>query len=102
MSDITKIRILIGTIEPAHASFFFGGAVHVLAATCTDRCGKADDRKSYGYGSVMTEIANSDDGTDWVLRCPLLGAKPTWPFALHMSANDPKRTSLLAALRFPI
>ena len=24
--------------------------------------------------------------------CPLSGAKPTCPFALHMSANDPKRT----------
>jgi hypothetical protein len=24
--------------------------------------------------------------------CPLLGAKRTWPFALHMSAFDPKRT----------
>ena len=24
--------------------------------------------------------------------CPLLGVKRTWPFALHMSANDPKRT----------
>jgi hypothetical protein len=26
--------------------------------------------------------------------CPLLGAKPTWRFALHMSAFDPRRTSL--------
>ena len=25
--------------------------------------------------------------------CPLLGVKRTWPFALHMSAFDPKRTS---------
>jgi len=24
--------------------------------------------------------------------CPLLGVKRTCPFALHMSANDPKRT----------
>jgi hypothetical protein len=24
--------------------------------------------------------------------CPLSGAKRTWPIALHMSANDPKRT----------
>jgi hypothetical protein len=39
-----------------------------------------------------------------IAACPLLrsllGAKQTWAFALHMSANDPKRTSLrgLAAL----
>ena len=25
--------------------------------------------------------------------CPLLGVKRTWPFAMHMSAFDPKRTS---------
>src|SRR6478752_6556080 len=26
-------------------------------------------------------------------QCPLLGVKRTWPFAAHMSAFDPKRTS---------
>jgi hypothetical protein len=25
--------------------------------------------------------------------CPLLGVKRIWPIAVHMSANDPKRTS---------
>ena len=28
--------------------------------------------------------------------CPLLGVKRTWPFALQMSAYDPKRTSVAA------
>ena len=31
--------------------------------------------------------------------CPLLGVKQTWPFALRMSAYDPKRTSIGDQLR---
>jgi hypothetical protein len=37
-------------------------------------------------------------------RCPLsrslLGVKRTWRFALHMSANDPKRTLVSSASEF--
>jgi hypothetical protein len=34
-------------------------------------------------------------GHPWLHRtCPLSGVKRTWPIAVHMSAYDPKRTSV--------
>jgi hypothetical protein len=47
----------------------------------------------------------ADEVIEWIGGCPLLalsvcfwGVKRTCPFALHMSANDPKRTSVLQKL----
>ena len=42
---------------------------------------------AFGGKADMTVCGNS-------LSRSLLGAKRTCPFALHMSANDPKRTSM--------
>jgi hypothetical protein len=67
--------------------------------------------RSYGRTATMDNIAQPRSNLafavcplssllaqsgHWLVRCkcPLLGAKRTWLFALQMSAFDPKRTSL--------
>jgi hypothetical protein len=49
----------------------------------------APHMSAFGGKADMTVCGNP-------LSRSLLGAKRTCPFALHMSANDPKRTSGLA------
>jgi len=72
---------LVGTIEPAHASFL-SATNKKLRCICLLQLALTDVR--YWHKADIPSCT---------AHVRFWGVKRTWPFALHMSAFDPKRTS---------
>jgi hypothetical protein len=64
------------------------------AAQSKEASASCDHRLS-GHSGMTRPLLAQSGHLDAVDQCPLLGVKRTCLFALHMSAIDPKRTSLL-------
>ena len=85
---IENVRRAVEFLKGGKAKIGLDDAVRAVLKTATE------------VQKLLADLKVAQRTVDEMLLCPLSrslsGAKRTYPFALHMSAFDPKRTSVMA------